>query len=146
MGKVEIYNSLDAPISVWEKIHKTGDLSNLLINKKELTDNLIVKLEAAWEKMYNEYLEEFGFSDSFKDLKNKEVEIALLKCKLIQSDDRSYETEIEIAELELQDLKTGVSDSDFKDAKIAIEKNMGFQINMSNTTIRDFYGYLNELK
>jgi CRISPR/Cas system-associated protein Cas5 (RAMP superfamily) len=146
MAKVEIYDSLDAPVIVWEKVHKTGDLSNLLISKTKINDNLQVKLEAAWEKMYNEYLEEFGFSDSFKSLKNKEIEIALLKCKLIQSEDRSFETEIEIAELELLDIKSEITESDFKEAKIAIEKNLKFQINMSTTSIREFYAYINDLK
>lgn len=146
MGKVEIYDSLDAPVIVWEKIHKTSDLSHLLVKKKEVDHKLQARLDAAWEKMYNEYLEEFGFSDSFRSLKNKEVEIALLKCQLIQTDDRAFETEIEIAEIELEELKKGVGESDFKEAKIAIEKNLGFQINMSTTSIRDFYAYLNQLK
>lgn len=146
MAKVDIYDSLDAPVSVWEKIHKTGDLSHLLVKKREVTESIQKKLEDAWEKMYNEYLDEFGFSDSFKSLKSKEIEIALLKCRLIQTEDRSYETEIEIAELDLLDLQKGISDADFKEAKIVIEKNMGFQINMNTTSIRDFYTYLNDLK
>lgn len=145
MAKIEIYDSLDAPVSVWEKIHKTGDLSNLLVKPKKVDDKLQVRLDAAWEKMYNEYLEEFGFSESFKSLKSKEIEIALLKCKLIQTEDRGFETEIEIAELELEDLRMGISESDFKEAKIAIEKNLKFQINMSTTSIRDFYSYINDL-
>lgn len=145
MGKVEIYDSIDAPVSVWEKVHNTGDLSNLLVKKTQVDDKLQIKLNNAWEKMYNEYLEVFGFSESFKGLKNKEIEIALLKCRLVQTGDRSFETEIEIAEIELEDLRKGISGSDFREAKIAIEKNMGFQINMNTTSIRDFYGYINDL-
>lgn len=146
MANIEIYNDLDAPVFVWEKIHKTNDLSWLLVKSRKIDEKLQAKLDAAWEKMYNEYLEEFGFSDSFRMIKQREIERAVLQCRLIKTDDRSYETEIEIADLEIADLKRGVGGYDLREAKRAIEMNVKFQINMNTTSIRDFYGYLKDLQ
>ena len=141
----QIYDSLDAPVYVWEKVHKTLDLTYLLVKRKKVDEKLAKKLNLAWEKMYDEYLQEFGFSEAFLALKKKEMEIALIQCSLILTNDRSFETEIEIAEDELNALKNNLGASDFMDAKKAIEKNMKFQINMNTTSIREFYSYLNDL-
>lgn len=143
----EIYDSLDAPVFVWEKIHQSDwDLSWLLVKRVPVNERLNKKLEKAWEKMYDEFITEFGFSDSFKSMLSKKIEIAKLKMRLAMTDDRSYETEIEIAELELSDLVKESSGANFGEAKIAIEKHLGFQLNMKKTSIREYYGYLNELR
>lgn len=142
MPKVELYDSLDAPVYVWDKIHSGGDMSCLIVNKKKVKSVPITHLQEAFDRMYNEYIEEFGFGESFKSIKMKEIEIARLKCRLIQTDDRAYETEIEIAELELDELKKELAGSKLSEIKIGIEKKMGFQLNMMTTSIREFYMYL----
>lgn len=145
MAKVEMYDNLDAPIIVWEKVNRTGDLSQLLIKKVKVDEKIERQLMDAWEKISNEFVDEFGFSDTFLAMKKKEIEIALLQCKLVETDDRSIETDIEIAEIELESIRKEISGTHFRDAKIAIEKTMKFQINMNTTSIRDFYQYLKEL-
>lgn len=140
------YDSLDAPVMIWERVHRTGDLSHLLLVKRRLTTRLTEQLQKVWENIYNEYLSEFGFSDDFISIKQKEVEIAMLKLQFIMDGDRSHDTFIEIAEIELNDLKEGSGKSDFMQTKIAIERTYKFQINMAKTSIREFYSYLKHLK
>jgi len=142
MPKAQLYDSLDAPVYVWDKIHSQGDMSYLIVNRKKVKSVPVSDLQAAFDRMYNEYIDEFGFGESFKSIKMKEIEIARLKCKLVQTDDRSFETEIEIAELELEEMKKDIEGSKLTEIKIAIEKKMGFQLNMMTTSIRDFYTYL----
>lgn len=146
MAKIEIYDNLDAPVHVWERVLTTDDYSYLLVKRKKPDDKLQVKLDAAWLKMYSEFIDEFGFSEQFIERLKKEVEIAILNCELVKTDDRGFETEIEIAQIELDGMNIEKTRSNFIELKIAIEKSLGFQLNMRETTIREFYGYLNELK
>lgn len=140
------HTTIDAPVFIWHRVHESGDLSWLLEKRIKLTKRLRTYLKKVWEKIYDEYLHEFGFSENFIAIKEKEIEIAQLKCELILTGDRINETWIEIAEIELTDMKKGNGKGDFMQSKIAIESKFKFQINMTTTSIREFYSYLKHLK
>ena len=142
----EYYNTLDAPIYVWEKVHETNDPTWLLVKRNQVSNKIIELLKKAWEKIYDEYIKEFGLTESFLDIKRKEIEVAQLKLELILTGDRVLETFIEIAEEELAEMNKGNGKSNFMESKIAIENRFKFQINMHSTSIREFYSYLKHLK
>jgi hypothetical protein len=142
----EHYDSIDAPVFVWQKVHETRDFTYLLKDRKEVPPHILIRLVTAWEKIYDEFLAEFGFNDLFLDIKKKEVALALLKLELIITGDRSLETFIEIEEEELKEMQKELKGVDFMESTIAIETRMKFQINPHNTTIRKFYSYLKLLK
>lgn len=141
----EVYDSIDAPIFVWYKVHDSSDLSWLLVKRKKVNKSLLKILEKAWEKIYNEYVSEFGFSENFRSLKEKELEIAKLQLDLILTNDRTLKIFIKQAQLELVDMQGG-GNSSFMESKIAIESHFKFQVNMMQTSIREFYSYLKHLK
>lgn len=145
----EFYDSLDAPVYVWEKVHESSDLSWLLVKRDagiKITKQLLSVLQDALEKIYNEYISEFGLSEEFVSIKQKQISIALKKCELIITGDRSLKTFIAVEELELQEMKKEIGKSSFMESKIAIENKFKFQLNMHTTTIREFHSYLKHLK
>ncbi len=144
-SEVKVYDSLDAPAYIWDRVHSTSDLSWLMVKKKNVSRGIRSRLEKAWEKIYEEYIKEFGFSENLLSIKEKETEIALLKCELILTDNRTLKIFIKAAEEELQDLRGGIDKSNFMESKIAIESKFKFQINTMQTSIREFYSYLKHL-
>ncbi len=142
----EHYDSLDAPIFVWNKVHETSDLSWLLVSRQPIVKPVRDILEKAWEKIYDEYLKEFGFSDQFLVIKEKEIEVAQLKLEYILTGNRTLLTWIAIGEDELTAMKGDVGRGDFMQSQIAIENKFKFQINEMTTSIRKFYSYLKQLK
>lgn len=145
----DIYDSLDAPVYVWEKVHATSDLSWLFVKRDagiKITKQFVAVLEKAWEKIYEEYISEFGLSEEFITIKQKQIGIALMKCELILTGDRTLETFIEIEEYELGLMQKEIGKSNFMESKIAIENKFKFQVNMRTTTIREFHSYLKHLK
>ncbi len=143
--KVEIYDSLDAPVYIWNKVHSTNDYSFLLVEKRKLTKKLLTQLQKAWEKIYDEYLKEFGFSEEFLSIKDKEIDIAIMKCNLILTGDRTLLTSIQFAEQELSVMQKSGNKSTFTQSVMAIEKKFHFQIDEHKTSIRKYYTYLKEL-
>ena len=142
----EYYDSLDAPVSVWQKVHETSDLSWLLLKRIKPNEKLRAFLQNAWDKIYNEYLAEFGLSENFISMKQKEIEIAEIELQLILSGDRTLIPFIKIEKEVLEKMKAGKSKIGFMESKIAIENRFKFQINMRSTSIREFYSYLKHLK
>lgn len=142
----EHYSDLDAPVYVWNKVHETGDLSWLLVKRSKVSDAIRTSLLAVWERIYDEFMQEFGLSESFVQIKQKELEVARLKLKLILTGDRTQETFVEIAQIELDEMKKGMTKADFMGSKIAIENKFKFQINVHTTSIREFYSYLKNIK
>lgn len=142
----EHYNNLDAPISVWEKVTISNDVTFLLVKRHKVSDRVIEVLKNAWENIFSDYIKEFGWSEHFLKIKEKEIEIATLQADLLIDGDRINETFIEIAKEELQDLQKINGKMDFMKSKIAIEDKHKFQLNMQTTSIREFYSYLKNLK
>lgn len=140
------YDSLDAPVFVWNKVHESQDMSWLLVKKQKVSNRILAKLTLAWEKIYNEYLSVFGASEKFLAVKRKEISIALRKLKFIETGDRTELTWIEIEEEELQVMREELNRGSFGQSKIAIETRLKFQINPHTTSIREFYDYLTLLK
>lgn len=140
------YNNLDAPIAIWEKVTVSNDVTFLLHKRERVSDKIMGVLRKSWEKIFDEYINEFGWSESFIALKSKEIEIARLQIDLLLTGDRSIETFIEIAQEERDNLQKTNSKLDFMQSKIAIESKYKFQLNMNTTSIREFYSYLKNLK
>lgn len=139
------HNTLDAPVFVWMKVHETGDLSWLLIKKRKLKKGEEASLSLVFEGMYDEYIKEFGISEYFAAIKNKELEIARLQIQRLKTGDRGLETFIEIAQVELEEMKKEGVKGSLIDTKIAIEREFKYQINLHETSIREFYSYVKHM-
>jgi CRISPR/Cas system CSM-associated protein Csm2 small subunit len=70
----------------------------------------------------------------------------MLQVEMAQTGDRSIKTFIKIAQQELQGIKEAEVKATFMDTKIAIENRFKFQVNLHQTSIREFYAYIPHLK
>ena len=135
------YSSIeDLPIYNWWKIHSTGDLTQLCIGSKVKVD--LKKLEELWRNIYDQYIKAFGIGDSFLNYVLKQNEIALLQIRRWEEDDRSIETLIEVAEIELKELSLSES-GDFYEVKAGIERALGIaRIDVKQCSVVEFYTYI----
>lgn len=143
--KIDHHDSLDMPVFIWDKVHTTGDLSHLLIKKVKITAKIRSLLEKTWGNIYDLFIKEFGFNESFLEIKQKEIELAILQNRLIIEKDRILETWIDIAKEELRELQKANTKSNFMESKMAIESKFKFQINMQSTSVKEFYYYLKKV-
>lgn len=130
------------PIWNWLWVFKTGDLGYLLIRKTAVSKPNIDKLSKHWEKLWDEYIQKFGFGEQMLSIHSKNKEIALLRLEKIKTGDRSYNTFIAVALIELETLKAETVKGDFWTMKVAMEKQLGFRIDLKNTTVIEFYSQL----
>lgn len=147
--KLLIYTSIDdLPIWNWNKIYEKNDYSFLKIGRKDsqITKSEFSELKKAWEKIFSEYIERFGFSYDFIAIHEQKKMIALLQLEFIETGDRSKITFIELAQKELSMMTGGETKVDFWKSKSILEKYLGFQIDVKNTSVAEFYSYYELIK
>jgi len=145
------YSSIDElPIYYWDKIIETHNVAFLLkknykqMNVKRVNALSEYVLIQYWNGIQNDYINRFGFSESFLEIFRKEKQIAKLTAKLIISGDATVQTFINIAKFEADQLRNkNLRKMDIYETKTQLEKLMGFKINMFETTVAEFFGYIN---
>ncbi len=134
------YNHIDElPVYNWWRIHQTNDYSFLLLKPGSYGSQYLMSV--LWKKLYDQYFEKFGLGENFIATLEKKKEIALLKCERWITSDKSLETFIKVAEVELEEMQS-LNAGDFLETKAYIEKVLNFQINMKQTSVSEFYTYL----
>lgn len=149
----KLHNSIEEmPIYNWWKIHETKDISYLFkkeIDAKKYKKNITLEdnkfLSIRWQRLYNQYIQRYGFSDEFLEVIEKERQIALMKIEMFESEQFTMETAIEIEEYNLNKKKESKIKvkSDFYQNKALIEKRVGFRIDVKNCSVVEFISYTN---
>ena len=98
-------------------------------------------LSIIWSRVYDQYIDRFGMNDDFISYLMKQREISIMKIDRWLNDDRSLETLIDVAELELKEI-TENGGSDFFETKSAMEKELGFMIDVKKCSVTEFYSYI----
>lgn len=138
--KSKCYLSIDTlSIFNWWQIHQTNDFTLLQIDRSEAIDKKA--LGVLWANLYDQYFAKFGLGDNFITILEKKKEIALMKCERWVEGDKSLETLIQVAEIELSELEAA-NGGDFLQTKGYIEKTLAFQINLKETSVSEYYSYL----
>ncbi len=145
---LQVYSSIeDLPTWNWLQIFKTDDLSHLLLKKIRVSKKSLPELVKAWSILWDEYISHFGFGEEFISIHEKRKEIAQLKLQRIITGDRYWNTFINVAESELQLLKKEMpKGGDFWQMKSAMDKKVGFRIDIKEMPVIEFYTLLNSLK
>lgn len=145
----KVFRDIDEmPIYNWNKIHETGDLKYLIKDGFKAESYEIRFLLKRWKKLYEQYVNRFGFSDYFLSILELEKNIALLKIEKAERGDENIQTFIEIDEIKLQKKKSELNSvkSDFFDIKAVVESSLGFHIDTKKCTVVEFYSYVKTLK
>ena len=140
------YSSIDdLPMYNWKKIHDTNELKWLFVTKQEVENNEL--LERRWALIYDEYLNEFGLSDEYKEILKVKRKIANLQADYIIKGDRVILNFINIEKNALESLyDTSKKGSSFRDSLVHLEKMQGIKINTKQITVADYYNYLRSIK
>lgn len=145
----DLFTSIrDLPQWNWNKIHATDNfiyLKKLPFYKKGDIDSSDY-LKECFNNIYNEFIEEFGWSEDFSELLAKKKEIAELKNEFIIDGDRTLLTFITMAEKDLEYIiKKSTKRMTFQSLVVHLEKKQGFPIDEQGITVYKFNNYLRTL-
>lgn len=143
------YNNIDdLPIMIWEKVHKTKDLTLLLIKPRKLIKAEKILLAKVWTEIYDEYIKVFGFGESLKAILKKRIEIYKLQAQYLVSRENSTLNFIKRKNAELDKLKQEQLQGagDIFTAKIWMEQILKYHLPMKDLSVREFYAYMNNVK
>jgi len=99
----------DLPILNWFEIINKDDYSWLFIDRP-INPCSPLNSKVLFRSLYNQYLERFVIGKS-NDIKEKEIEIALLKSELLLTKNSYLKTLIQIEQLELDSLQNSLADT-----------------------------------
>lgn len=143
---MNLYNDIaDMPIFNWFKCIDLRDYSYVLVERKEVKGDELLKCELAFSELYAQFLDTFGISDNLQAILRLQNQILVHKIDLALTGDATNEVFIDIKQIELQKLME-VKEVKGNSAKVAIEKMLGFAINERTVSVKSYYEYINELK
>lgn len=146
--QLNYYKSIDElPVKIWFDIFETSDLRKLLIDKVDINVKIFNELESAWEKMFNEWIERFDFSEEYKEHLSQKIKIAELQADYIISGEKHLKTMIKI-EKEILKAEEPKEKKPFELESVMwkMSKFYGFKLNSRELTVSEYYSAINELK
>jgi phenylalanine-4-hydroxylase len=130
------------PIYNWFKWHEEKD--NSYLSKTRKIGSLV---NYFGDKIMTQFIERFGFSETFIKALEKEKELVLLQARMAITEDRSLSAFIKICQIEIEALRAETQDrSDFYEIKGVLEHEMGFQIDIKKVSVAEYYTYFKALK
>lgn len=126
----------------WNSLNESGKLI-YLVKEGESIDVRAVK---AFEMLQNDFIDHFGVSKEYQKKLRKKIEIELLELEVLHTKDKSKNVFIRIAKKELEEMENHKVHGNDSKLKMAIEKYLGFRLNLREVSVFDFYSYANELK
>jgi len=136
------YTSIHScPVSVWQDVTKTGDLSKLRRGGWYRQK----KAKAAWAKIYNEYLAEFGLPNAYKTYLQEMGRAAWEYGKAVNGEPWLMPI-AQIREAQAKGHISGLPPTKFSKVLADVSKGMGFQIDPEKTTVAQFFGYVKSLQ
>lgn len=120
-----------------------------LQSKKILLDSYINyynNLSSSWEKMFDEWISKFGFSDNYNEYFNQKIKIAKLKADFIITGERYLKTLIRV-EQEILKADQSVDEKPFNLDSILwkMTKFYGARIRSNELTVSEYYSAINEI-
>lgn len=98
-----------------------------------------------WENIYNDYLKEFGLSETYKRMLNAMKKKAILELDYVITGDRFKLTEVEIEETRLNSmLKNAGNGMTIEESLIYISKWLGTWLNVKQITVREYFNLLEQ--
>lgn len=142
---MNLYTTIDElPAYNWFKCIENKEYKYTLKDVSKYNDKLKQKCEDAFNKLYCEFIDTFGISKELGDIVNLQRQILVLEIDIALGK-KAAKTFLNIKKLELED-KLNVEKPKTNTHKVAIEKYLGFRLNLKETTVTEYYNYLEVLK
>jgi hypothetical protein len=129
------------PIYNWIKILETGDLKYLFKNEKGRVTKALGRL---WLDLQQQYINEFGLDQNFKQQIRLKRELLELNADFIITRDNFLLNLIRIKETDIRELN-GKKAFQFYEVLDHVEKYKGFQIDPKQTSVKKWYWTLKNM-
>ena len=133
----------DLPVFNWWKLHEKNDFKQVLRNPKGKIDKRVVDVV---KELQNEFIQTFGIDENYANYLRKQIQIELLKIKILKTGDRIYENDVDILEIELEELTSKEQDKALNSATISVEKWMGFKLDIKKISTFEYYSYIKAIE
>ena len=143
--KKDYYNSIETlPIWNWHKISETANLIYLhrLEDYDGKKDDSLIKL---WDKLQDEYLDEFGITRDFEAVLTLKKRWINTKSNFILTGDRFLLNELDEIEIDLKDANQEKEITDKDETILLIEQQMGFPIDEKKMSVKKYFKTINYL-
>ena len=125
----------EMPINNWRLILETGDLKYLFKSRKGRVSKRCIE---HWDVLQQEYLDEFGLEESYKQILRLENKLLNLNLDFVIGRDRFLLNVIKITEADISALREGESVK-FYEMLDHVEKYKGFAIDPDNYSVKKWY-------
>lgn len=133
------YTSIhDLSIYLFDKISNNEDYTLLIKAGKKYKGDL----EEVWSKIYDEYLNEFGINEKYKDYLNAKIKEAELIVDFRVNDNKVSKTLAKVKAAEANSILENMQGGSLRDACAAISKYMGFMVDPIKTSVYTFISYI----
>ena len=131
----------------WNQIIKYGNFNYLKVLHKYPKDEIDNSeyLSNSWDAIYQEYIDEFGFSEKFLKIIAKKKSIARHKNNYIQTGDRIILNFIGIEESELNSMVDDKNGLEFGDMIAIFEERYRRDIDVRDITVYKYENYIRTL-
>lgn len=138
---MKFYESIeDMPIYNWFKVNN-GDMRFMLIKQTAKYDGK--KAREYFDKIYSEYIDVFGISESYLKVIELKKNISVLQIEMAITGDRILKNFIKMAQVELNQINSKTNKTNTNEVKVHLEKYLGFRLNEKETSVKEYYTYLN---
>ena len=138
---MKFYESIeDMPIYNWFKVNN-GDMRFMLIKQTTKYDGK--KAREYFDKIYSEYIDVFGISESYLKVIELKKQISVLNIEMAITGDRILKNFIKMAQIELNQINSKTNKTNTNEVKVHLEKYLGFRLNEKETSVKEYYTYLN---
>ncbi len=131
----DLWQSIEEmPIHNWIQICETGDLKYCYKKGGRVSPTL----EEHWLKLQQQYIDEFGLDENYKQQLRLKKELAILNCDIVITKDKFLNNLVKIKEAEILAI-TSKEAFKFYEVKDYIEKYKGYRIDPNTTTVIEWY-------
>jgi predicted Mrr-cat superfamily restriction endonuclease len=140
----EYFNNIDElPIWNWWKVAETSNLIYLQKNVDYTKEDYTIKAFNLWNDLQNQYLNEFGITEEFRQILALKKRWIAKKSDYIITGNRFNLTEIDIIEAEISETMNDKIKVDKEDTIIVLEQKLSFPLDEKKLSVKKYYNYIN---
>lgn len=140
--KKDYFNSIeDLPIWNWWRIAETGNL--IYLHKEADYSKEDYTLVSLWNRLQDEYLNEFGITQEFQDVLKLKKKWINAKTNFLITEDRFILNEIEEIEIDIKETMSSKITVNKDETVIMLETKLNRELNPKKISVKKYYNYIN---
>ena len=140
--KKDYFNSIeDLPIWNWWRIAETGN--QIYLHKEADYSKEDYTLVSLWNRLQDEYLNEFGITQEFQDVLKLKKKRINAKTNFLITEDRFILNEIEEIEIDIKETMSSKITVNKDETVIMLETKLNRELNPKKISVKKYYNYIN---